>query len=509
MASGLGELFVELGTIGDTAELEKFVAKVREGVVLIEKQLQLQKKTDEGAKKNNTTVKNTTASLGALITTLVGAGIAWQRMTDSLVKSNQALLLVSRQSDIALSTFQKWESIGRMFGINGLAGQIEGLNKRLFELRLTGQGAHGFLLAGINPSGDANQVMEQIRNRIAGMDNTTASYLLQQMGLDPQMITLLKMGREEFEDLWSTVNKYQLTTKQRKEIEKLNVQLQILSIKMQYIKDRIVLALMPAFVKIAESLASIVEMFARFGHALTKNGGTPLRALALGTTLAALRFEKFGKFVKSIGTGLGELITKIPIVGRLFAGLGKVVTKALLPLMALWYLLDDLAVFFEGGDSLIGRVIDWGEEQGTKISDVAKKMFGGDFWGGLGDGFSGAVDILNDILEAVNNILAMIVDFLTLGLSSKIIKTFNDEENHPVLNKIRKTILPTPEEIIDDMTDKSAFVTPDMYQNIDNSNSSQNSDTKIAMTNYIQTNQPVDDISNEIQIMQAQYSTIG
>lgn len=496
MASGLGELFVELGTIGNVKDLEKFVSKVREATEEIEKNHKAQDKTEKTAKKLG-------VGLASLVTVVVSAGIAWTKSTESLVKSNQAMLLLSRQSDITLSSLQKWESIGNVFGVNGLAGQIDNLNQKLFELRLTGQGARGFQLAGINPMGqNAEGVLEQLRTRIKGMDNTTASYLLQQMGLSPQILTILRMERSEFEEIGKVINRYQLTKTQREEIERLNIQLKIAQMRMSYIKDRIILKLMPILVQLTTSLSRITEMFAKFGNLLTKNGGTPLRALILGITLASIKFEKFGKFVKAIGSGLGKLITSIPIVGRLFGNFGKIVSKAFLPLLALWYLLDDLATFFSGGDSLIGRVLNWGAERGSEIGEAFKKMFGGDIFGGAGDLVEILTSVLNEILSVVQRIFGLLFDIVTLGLSSKLVNASHDKENHPYLYNFRRFVNPTMEEMGEDF----GFTTPSMYNNTENKSSTNNNNTKISMVANITTDAPIETMDREVRYMQAQYS---
>lgn len=508
MANNLGELFVELGTVGNSKDLEKFVAKVKEGVLAIERQMELQEEAGKKGKKSNEEqakgVAGTVSKLGTLITTLSLVGVAWSKMTDELVRTNQEMLNLTRTSDIALSTFQKYDTLGKMFGVSGLAGQLESLNQRIFELQLTGQGARGFQLAGINPVGmNTEDFIAKLRDRVAGLNDTTASYMLQQMGLNPKMLVFL---RKDYEYLWQTVRRYQLTENQRKEIERLNVQLQISRIKMQYIKDRVVMAFMPALVKISESLASIIEMFAKLGNLLTKNNGLGLRATLLTVTALALKFKTFGAFIKNIGTGFSEMIAKIPIVGKMFGSLGKIVTKALFPLLALWYILDDLAVFFEGGDSLIGDVLNWGKEKGSQIGEAFSKMFGGDVFGGLGKLANTLIDILNDILETVKKISEIIFDFLTLGLWHIFKKAGSDKENHPVLTKIRKFVAPTQEEMMEYLT-RNRFVTPAMDSSITNNKSDvSNKNVKISMKNEIYTNQVADELTNELDFMQRQYA---
>lgn len=510
---GLGELCIELGTIGDTAQLENFVKKVREAAEAIEKQMKAQDKQTNSLKK---TVKGFTAFIGAI----TAAAYALNMSTNDLVRNNQAFLNLTRQSDIALSSFQKWDGIGKMFGIENAAGQLENLNEKLFELRLTGEGARGFQLAGINPIGqDAQGVLEQLRTRIQGMDNTTASYLLKQMGLDPRMITLLRMSRQEFEELGATIRKYQLTDKQRQQIEKMNIQLQIASQKLQYLKDRAILKLMPILVRLMESVAKVAAMFAKFANWLT-SGTVKSRAFILSIVGIVAKFKGLQKILLGIGKGLSGAITKLPIVGRLFQGLGKIVSKALIPFLALWYVLDDLATYFEGGDSLIGRVLDWGAEKGQEIGDAFKRMFGGDFMGGSAQLSDTVEEILNNIYDVLTNLTEMVLNFFTVGLYD-VLKKWTDGATTAGIKAPVQLILgdpkgawetltgsltggasgvPTDEELAQILAD------PTMTQSIDNSNAISNANTTIAMTNYIETEQPAQSIDRELRFTMASYA---
>ena len=258
MASSLGELFIELGVFADTKELQQFEMKLK-------KTLNTVKSNTEANNKLNFSIGKFIKSIKASALAITGALYAINRLTNSLVESNQQFLNLTRTSDISLSTFQKWDNVGKMFGIKNAAQQIEGLNERLFDLMLTGQGAEGFAFAGINPLGQtAESVIEQLRNRVSGLSDTAAAYLLKQMGIDPTMLHLLRLGREEFEQLGRAIEKYQLTQAQREEIQKLNIQLQIAGIKLRYIKDTIttVLALMTAsLATLPLALTSLVSTF--------------------------------------------------------------------------------------------------------------------------------------------------------------------------------------------------------------------------------------------------------
>ena len=211
----IGELFIELGVIGNPQEVEKFDKKIK----TLAKNMDL---TVKSVIKGNNGLANFSKGLKAITTALktslfVTAVKTIDNLTQSLIQSNQAMLDLTRTTDIALGTFQKWDSIGKMLGVENAAQQLEGLNQRIFELMLTGQGAKGFQIAGINPVGqDAEGVLEQLRDRVSGMSDTAATYLLREMGLDPKMLHLLRMTREEFSMLQSEIKKYQLETQKER-----------------------------------------------------------------------------------------------------------------------------------------------------------------------------------------------------------------------------------------------------------------------------------------------------
>lgn len=476
MAS-LGELFVELGVFGDVEDLKKAEKRIQEFI-----------KTNDKAKKGqddfSKSIKDGMKAFAGVVAAVTGAVYALNRLTSSLMDSNNAMLDLTRQSDITLSTFQKWDSVGKMFGIKNAAQQIESLNERIFELKLTGEGARGFQLAGIMPT-NADDVMEQLRNRIKGMDNTAASYLLRQMGISPQMITLLRLSREEYEKLTGEVRQYQLTDEQRQSLAMMNVQLQIANQKMQYLKDRILLKLAPVLVTLTESFARVTIMLGKFVNWILKaKSGFALFIRTIATLTILKNITKIFEVFKEGNAVIGSIIQKIPVLGSLFKGLGAIISRVLLPLTMLYLLLDDLAVFFEGGDSLIGRVVDWSKEKGGQIADAFKEMFGGNFLGGLGNVLGISLDIATDILKVMTHLLERILDFLTLGLWDKLREWQNKDG---LLNTASRFVLPT-----------------NPLPRLNNISNSRN--TNITQNNYIQTEQPAFDIERELVLTNSMFT---
>ena len=543
----IGELFVEIGTIGDSKELKQFVENTKEAVKQIDKQIQgnkrllqylkdlkeaqtqgekalvkenfaneikKQKMLDQidvtekqisGHKELAANVGKVVKGIGLFVGAVTGAAIALNKFTNDLVQSNQAMLNLTRTTDIAQSTFQKWGSIGKMLGVENADQQLASLNQRLFDLMLTGEGARGFQLAGINPVGqDAEGVLEQLRARVSGMNDTMATYLLQQMGLDPQMLHLLRMSRTEFEELGETVRKYQLTPEQSKQIQQMNIQLQIAGIRLQYLKDRAILAIMPAFTQFMQSVARVAEMLAKVGKEVG-NFVVKWRGLIAGLVVGLSKLKPIQVFFTTLSESISTLITKIPIFGRAFAALGGIFAKVLLPLTALYLLLDDIAVYMQGGNSLIGEVIEWAKNSGGEIGAAFGKMFGGDVLGGLSDLGQTLIDILQDVLLSILRIIDILLGTKIKEGAKQNINFIRDVLGVKDENDFLKAIENAPQwvqkayELSPKIGVPESFITPQMERSVSDNSTVNNTDNRsIAMTNYIQTSQPAFDIQNQL-----------
>lgn len=278
MAASLGELFIELGVFADTKELKQFEQKLKQ---VNDKMKETGKKTENASGS----LKKFSRGLLGFVGAISGAIYALDRMTNSLVANNQAFLNLTRTSDIALGTFQKWDNVGRMFGVKNAAQQIANLNQQLYKMKLTGEGAEGFMWAasqGIDVmNSDAEGIFEQLRERLKDIkDDNAAAFLLTQMGIDPTMLHLLRMTRAEFEAFNKETERYRLSEEQSQQLQHLNAQLEIAKIKIQYLKDQAVLALMPHLIRLFEVLADIGDKIKEVYDWL--NNGSPISNFVKG-----------------------------------------------------------------------------------------------------------------------------------------------------------------------------------------------------------------------------------
>lgn len=369
----IGELWLQLGVNGDTKGLDEFQKKVKEtgkAIEVAEKKLQKWVYGSEEAAAEQEALSNAFKKYGKELLILggviAGAYIALDRLTDSLAKQNLQWLNLTRQSDIALDTFQKWGTIGKIVGVDNAAQQLENLNQKIFNLRLTGEGAKGFQMAGIMPT-NAEDVLEQLRGRVAGMNNTAASYLLQQMGLDPKMITLLRMGREEWEQYLKIQKEYTLNEDQRREIDRMNRQLEVARIKMQYLKDKVLLALMPTLVRISNVIGNIASGIEKVHRWVTKSssGWATFTRVILGVLGGAIALTAVLKtvpaIIMAITVGVNLLRNALLLLSAhpIIAGLTLLVSTIML-------IADDIIGYNNGKNSLIGAIINGLEDLNLK-----------------------------------------------------------------------------------------------------------------------------------------------
>lgn len=96
---------------------------------------------------------------------------------------------------------------------------------------------------GVNYFNTANiEVLEQLRKKLIGLNN-----LMPAAGFDTRLKPIIRLSKQKLEDLYSTLQKYQLPSDRQKQISDFNVQLQFAAAKLQYSNAQEALAIMPVW----------------------------------------------------------------------------------------------------------------------------------------------------------------------------------------------------------------------------------------------------------------------
>ena len=339
MAS-LGELFISLGIKADEASL---------------------KRIDNGIKS----LRNGAFALSAAFT---GAVYGLNKFVDGSLQGVVALQNLSNQTGLAIEGLQKWQQAGQLSNLaisaEQIAGSIGNVQKNLAQIRMGQGNLAPFQLLGIDVMGqDAFGVLDQLRNSIQGLDSATATNLITQIGLTPDFINLLRLSRKEFEAL--SENTF-LNKKQREEIDKVGTSIKALQLRMGALKDQ-------AVAKIAPLLNDLVQDFFKWlsdnGDEIVNTMSDFAKGFAMFTQAIGNAFSVLTGFLSNI-TGM-ESGTKALAIA--FGALTLAMRPMLLGFTALLLVLDDIAVFQRGGESLIGSFFDVFKngELTTQITTIA------------------------------------------------------------------------------------------------------------------------------------------
>lgn len=321
-------------------------------------------------------VKNVISSVKKIATATVLAIAALDRMATSLGRNNQELINFTRQTGLSIDNLNKIAGAGMMIDINfspeKAAQGLMSLQSNLAQIRLGQGNIEPFQILRISPVGkDATQIIEDLREAIKGVDDMTAVNLIQQMGLSPEFISLLRLTKEEYNDLIATSQKFMLNEEQRAALQKYSIELRKIHMEMAYLKDKALLAILPVLNQFFRSLLNIIN-FVVLGAKKVKS-------------LVDWIFQfKIGAIAASI-TILG-IISKLNTAIRMFGLTVNIAFgKWLSILTAIYLILEDFAVWALGGDSLfklgfekMQKVLNPFGHDEKKTDEAYKKTYGKD-----------------------------------------------------------------------------------------------------------------------------------
>ena len=324
MASPIDEIFIKIGFKTEDKELKKTEKA-------IDKTLD---KADKKAKKADISFTNIFKTVRKMAVAAGAAYIAFDRLANSMLKSNQAYINFNRQTGLALANVNKIAGAGMLVDYNlnpeNVMGSMQALESNLAQIRLGEGNIAPFQLLGISPVGkNAVQVIEDLRQAIKGIDDMTATNIIQQMGLSPEMITILRMSKEEMEEYSAIAQQYMLSSEQRQAMQQYAMGLRLVHMQLNYLKDTIILKVMPAFIEFSKNFANILQ--------------------------------QGSKFIDIIQ----HILNVIPHVKLALGGLAMFILARFNPVIAaitgLYLILEDLAVWFAGGKSVAGTI--FGDKQ--------------------------------------------------------------------------------------------------------------------------------------------------
>jgi hypothetical protein len=298
----IGEFFVRLGVDAETMKVKDFVSSIGEIPVK--------------------------AAVG--IAALAGISFSIKEMAGDAMDAAVAFQAFEAQTGLSSQELQTWQKVALQANVSAesVTGSVSSLQRQLAEIRMGRGNISPFQILGIDPRQDAFKVIDQLRARVKGMDRPTATNLIAQMGLTPDMMQVLTLSEEKFRAFSHTVTG--MSPKQVAAFQKLK--LELVKLKME-IHDTFFRALGNILPLILPLLQTILPKLAGF----LENIVSSLQMLAMW----------LGQHKVLLAAFAGAIV----LVAAAFAPITVAIGLFLL-------MLEDLFVYLKGGDSLIGSAIE-------------------------------------------------------------------------------------------------------------------------------------------------------
>ncbi len=358
----LGEFFIQLGVKGSTKELDKTIKQLQDASdelgtqiklekdlaeavsdeqkeqikkkATIDKELAQAKKQKQALIENKKAMQGVVIGIGAFIGSMALAYHAVDRMVNSLAVANSRMIAFQRQTGISFASLNKYASASASVNFNAspeqMANTMQNLASNLYDIRM-GRGDispyQELAFVGgkpFNPMGmNVEQLIENVREAIKGVDDVQATNIITRMGFSPDDLLMLRMTREELEKVQGLF----LSAQEREQMNTYSLQLKKMQLQIQLVAQRLTLALMPAFLKITNKIKDLNEVW---GKVVTD----------------------FTNFVSNIP----NIEKAISLIGAALMGLLAITKPLWAGFMAIYLVLEDLAYWYAGKGSLFGEI---------------------------------------------------------------------------------------------------------------------------------------------------------
>jgi hypothetical protein len=301
-------------------------------------------------------LRNNIALIGGVS---VAALFGVKKFVDGTVNSVAALNNLNQQTGLSIDKLQKWSQVAQLSNLSISAEQatnsIATLQKNLAAIHMGQGNIAPFQLLGLDVNTDAFGILEQLRGKIGKLNNATATNLISQLGLNPEFLSVLKLSRAEFDKLGA--NRF-LNGKQRQDIIALGTTLKQITLEFKILKDQ-------AVAKLAPELTKLTQGFFKW---MTQNGNKIIdvitgivRGMSVFSSTIGNVISMLSVFVEKI-TGVEN---GLKVLATIAIGLGLAFSPILTTLGLIVGLLDDIAVWKKGGQSLLGNI--FGDYNSSKV----------------------------------------------------------------------------------------------------------------------------------------------
>ena len=338
-------------------------------------------------------VKNNFLALGKTVARLAIVGATIKKSLDFYEQGEQ-LQFLAQKASVATDKLQTLGIAARRYGgsTEGVAGTVENLRSQYQSLRM-GEGGGGLEQAafkyGVGISSDPEKMLENVARRMETLKSDAAKWdLANTLGIDEGTARLLMQGTKAYTEELKRAQKYKLYTKE--DLERMRQYRQIsLDIRMgiDSIFASIYRMLLPAITRIAKVIRTVTDWMAEH------EGATKIIATIIAVTAVVLSARTVVMLLAAAFQFLGVSIMGTPI-GWIIAGITAIIV-----------IINDLIVFMQGGESIIGTIL---EKLGGDVDEIRQNIFR--LFNAIKGLSDGSIKSLDDLKKKVGEVGKAIID---------------------------------------------------------------------------------------------------
>ena len=404
MANVIDTMIVKLGL--DNSDFQDKIEDAEKKTKRLDESTDKLTQTMRGAVLQGTILGNILGNaLGFIADKAKEAVLSYQNLAENL-------RLVSRATNQSIEDFQRWAYAVEYSGgnVNAFQSTFEKLSKQIRQAPFTHNSTflRGLSELGVSVHNANGQIKSMsdlllgLAGRLGGMSEGKAFLIGQRLGLDDDTIRLLHEGKNAVQAYLDKTKEDGIIQKQNLEIyEKLRKTRAELSRSWNEITVKIGNFVLPIILKLAQALNKITDW-------LSENSDFIRHTIQLLGIIAGA--------VAGVASAVGILTNSLKLLKLGLWGLG------LGAIILLW---DDFMTYLEGGDSVIGRVIDKIKEWGTAFKDWLAPgiQFAKDMWQGFVDFFAEKIEwcinLYDKFASKINGLLGW------AGIGADIIQNVN------------------------------------------------------------------------------------
>ena len=375
-------------------------------------------------------VKNNFLKLTKTVARLAIVGATIKKSLDFYEQGEQ-LQFLAQKAGVASEKLQTLGNAARRYGgtTEGTAGTLENLRSQYQSLRM-GEGGGGLEQAsfkyGVSISSDPEKMLENVARRMETLKSDAAKWdLANTLGIDEGTARLLMQGTKAYTEELKRAQKYKLYTKE--DLERMRQYRQIsLDIRMgiDSIFASIARMLLPAITAVSKVIRAVTDWMAEH------EGATKIIATIIAVTAVVLSARTAIMLLSAAFSFLGKSILGTP-VGWIIAAITAIIV-----------IINDLIVFMQGGESIIGSILEKFGVDTDKLRNNIKQFFQN-----IKEWIKGAIDWLKGLGGKFTEFANSIKDNIRLNdnIPDDIIKESTGNDPLEVFEQAMKNIMPVLE----------------------------------------------------------------